>query len=211
MSKELPKVSLIQYIAIVYNMVEAFFAILFGLLTRSIALTGFGLDSVVESCCNFVLVRRLKHSAKDPGITVAKIKQKPIVLVAILSFIFGSYVLVQSIKILLIKMAPTPSLPGIAISIFSLIFMPLMAFLSYIRNHSLKKTVLLGLKDIWAYMSLSLGLLVGLGLNYFYGFWQADPVVGLITVIFLYKKSLESILGPGDASDLAKIMDNLNE
>jgi divalent metal cation (Fe/Co/Zn/Cd) transporter len=199
MSEELPKVSLIQYLAIVYNMVEAFFAILVGLLTRSIALTGFGLDSVVEAFDDFVLVRRIKKTLEAPGITVAKLKQKPIVLVVILSFVFGSYVLIQSIKVLLLKTVPTPSLPGMAIPFLSLIFMPLMAFVSYRRTYSFKKAVILGFKDIWAYLFLSLGLLVGLGLNYFYGFWQADPLVGLITVIFLYKKSLESILSPDEA------------
>jgi divalent metal cation (Fe/Co/Zn/Cd) transporter len=211
MSEELPKVSFIQYVAIVYNVVEAFFAILFGLLTRSIALTGFGLDSVAESIGDFVLVRRMQQLAGDPETTVVKLKQKPIVLVAILSFIFGSYILVQSIKAFLLKTVPIPSLLGMAIPILSLIFLPLLAFLSYRKSHSLEKAIILALRDIWAYMFLSLGLLIGLGLNYHYGFWQADPVVGLITVIFLYKKSLESILGPEDTSELAKIMNSLED
>ncbi|MBI5327599.1 MAG: hypothetical protein HZB80_04835 [Deltaproteobacteria bacterium] len=35
---------------------------------------------------------------------------------------------------------------------------------------------------------LSASLLIGLGLNYFYGLWEADPIVGLITVMFLARE-----------------------
>ena len=35
---------------------------------------------------------------------------------------------------------------------------------------------------------LSVALLIGLGLNYLYGFWQADPIVGLVTVVFLVRE-----------------------
>ena len=43
-------------------------------------------------------------------------------------------------------------------------------------------------KQTLACMAMSVSLLVGLGLNYLYGFWQADPLVGLIIVIFLLKE-----------------------
>jgi divalent metal cation (Fe/Co/Zn/Cd) transporter len=33
----------------------------------------------------------------------------------------------------------------------------------------------------------------GLGLNYLYGFWQADPIVGLVIVIFLVREGFETL------------------
>jgi divalent metal cation (Fe/Co/Zn/Cd) transporter len=39
---------------------------------------------------------------------------------------------------------------------------------------------------------LSLALLIGLGANYLFGFWQADPIVGLIAVIFLVREGYET-------------------
>jgi divalent metal cation (Fe/Co/Zn/Cd) transporter len=38
---------------------------------------------------------------------------------------------------------------------------------------------------------LSLPLLLGLLTNYLFGFWQADPVAGLIIVVFLIREGLE--------------------
>jgi divalent metal cation (Fe/Co/Zn/Cd) transporter len=40
-------------------------------------------------------------------------------------------------------------------------------------------------------MFLSVALLIGLGLNYLFGIWQADPIVGLVIVIFLFKEGYE--------------------
>jgi divalent metal cation (Fe/Co/Zn/Cd) transporter len=192
-----------QHIVILYNLVEAFFAISFGLLAQSAALTGFGMDSVAESLDNFIVIRRLKKLRRESVTVATSVKQKPIVPVAILSFIFGSYVLIQSLKVLILQTVPLPSLPGVIIAICSLIFMPILAIGSYYKNHSVKIACQMGIKDIWAYMFLSLGLLIGLSLNYCFGFWWVDPLVGLMTSGFLYKKSLDSILGGGHGLDAA--------
>ena len=39
---------------------------------------------------------------------------------------------------------------------------------------------------------MSISLLIGLGINYLFGYWQADPIVGLIIVIFLFKEGYET-------------------
>ena len=46
-------------------------------------------------------------------------------------------------------------------------------------------------KETLACSFLSVALLFGLGSNYLFGFWQADPIVGLIIVIFLFREGLE--------------------
>jgi divalent metal cation (Fe/Co/Zn/Cd) transporter len=48
-------------------------------------------------------------------------------------------------------------------------------------------------KQTLACAFLSLALLVGLGLNYLYGLWQADPVIGLVMVIFLVREGHEAL------------------
>jgi len=40
---------------------------------------------------------------------------------------------------------------------------------------------------------LSFALLIGLGANYLFGFWQADPIVGLAVVIFLSREGYETL------------------
>jgi divalent metal cation (Fe/Co/Zn/Cd) transporter len=39
---------------------------------------------------------------------------------------------------------------------------------------------------------LSLALLTGLYMNYRYGFWPADPMVGLVIVFYLFKEGYET-------------------
>ena len=42
-------------------------------------------------------------------------------------------------------------------------------------------------------MFLSFALLIGLGANYLFGFWQADPIVGITVVIFLVWEGYKTI------------------
>lgn len=53
------------------------------------------------------------------------------------------------------------------------------------------KALIADSKETLACAFLSLALLLGLGLNYLFGFWQADPAVGLIIVIFLFREGIE--------------------
>ncbi len=42
---------------------------------------------------------------------------------------------------------------------------------------------------------LSVALLIGLGLNYLFGLWQADPVIGLVIVVFLVREGRRAVEG----------------
>ena len=46
-------------------------------------------------------------------------------------------------------------------------------------------------KETVACAFLSVALLFGLGANYLFGFWQADPIAGIIIVIFLFREGYE--------------------
>jgi hypothetical protein len=64
MDKLYRKALALEYFTVGYNILEAIFSIFFGSVAGSIALVGFGLDSIVESLSGFVLIWRLrKHGA----------------------------------------------------------------------------------------------------------------------------------------------------
>jgi len=46
----------LEYFTVGYNLIEAFASLLFGLMAESIALVGFGLDSIVESLSGVILI-----------------------------------------------------------------------------------------------------------------------------------------------------------
>jgi cation diffusion facilitator family transporter len=182
----------LEYFTVCYNIVEAGVSIAFGTIANSIALVGFGLDSIVESLSGLVLIWRLRQHEKISEEEEERIERKARKFVAATFFILGLYVLFQSIKKLLFKESPDPSLPGIIIALVSLIVMPVLTIQKYKTGVQIKsKALIADSKETLACAFLSLALLLGLGLNYVFGFWQADPVVGLIIVIYLFREGLE--------------------
>jgi divalent metal cation (Fe/Co/Zn/Cd) transporter len=188
--------SQIQYIIILYNIIETIFAILFGVLSQSVALLSFGLMSMIETIGDFIIVRRLHKALKETPSSIGMTLNKPVISVAIISFLGGSWVLIQSLKVLILKTPPLRSFVGILIAICSLALMPVLTYWSY-HQDSPGTTMRTGFYNLWVYILISIGLLVGLCLNYFFGFWKADPIMALVICGFLYKKSFDSIIKSG--------------
>ncbi|MGK7948346.1 MAG: cation diffusion facilitator family transporter [Xenococcaceae cyanobacterium] len=182
----------LEYFTVGYNVLEAILAITFGSLNNSIALIGFGLDSIVESLSGLVLIWRLQqHNRLDREIE-EKIERQATKLVAITFWILGIYVLFESGKKLITQEVAQPSIVGILLAIASLIIMPILAWQKYQTGKAIdSKALIADSKETLVCSWLSLALLVGLSCNYWFGFWQADPLVGLTIVIFLLKEGWE--------------------
>jgi len=193
MNKLYRKALFLECFTVGYNILEAFVSILFGAMANSIALIGFGLDSVVESLSGAVLVwRLLKHGKISPE-QEEKTEKRAQVFVAITFFILSAYVLYESISKLVGREIPDPTLPGIIIAIVSIIVMPFLMVQKYRTGQSINsKALIADSKETLACAFLSVALLVGLGANYLFGFWQADPIVGMIIVIFLVREGIET-------------------
>jgi len=92
-----------------------------------------------------------------------------------------------------------PSLFGIIIAIVSLITMPILFYLKYRTGRELgSRSLIADSKETLVCSFLSLALLVGLGLNYFFGLWQADPIIGFVIVGYLIKEGRETLAGGED-------------
>ena len=123
-----------------------------------------------------------------------EIEKKATFYVGITFFIFGIYILYESIRKLIQVDKPEPSLIGIFIAIFSIIIMPILFYSKYKTGRALdSKSLVADSKQTLVCLLMSISLLIGLGLNYLWGFWQADPIVGLIIVAFLLKEGYEII------------------
>ena len=186
------KALILEYFTVGYSVLEGFFCTFFGVNSGSIALIGFGLDSIVESLSGIILIWRLsKHEVflEDEEITS---ENKALKFVAATFFLLGAYVLYGSAKKLIFMEIPEPSIPGIIIASLSMIIMPILSFKKHAIGMKINSRALVAnSKETLACAFLSVALLLGLTMNYFFGFWQADSLVGLIVVVFLIREGRE--------------------
>ena len=188
------KALILSYFTVGYNVVEGVVSIIAGTLAGSIALIGFGLDSFIESLSGGVMIWRFrKHDKLSKGEEEA-IERKATKFVGYTFFILAVYVLYESIDKLISQETPDPSLFGIIIAIVSLIIMPILFYQKYNTGRALgSRSLVADSKETLACIFLSFALLIGLGANYLFGFWQADPIVGIIVVSFLIWEGYKTI------------------
>ena len=112
----------------VYNAVEAVVALWAGVLADSVALVGFGFDSVIELAAASMLLWRLSLEARGRGAAVVeRADQNVRRFVGVTFFLLAAYVLIQSIWVLWEQDAPAESLVGMILAFVSLLLMPLIA------------------------------------------------------------------------------------
>ena len=114
----------LAYFTIAYNVVECVLALLAGAWAGSIALVGFGLDSLVESLSGGVMIYRFaRHATLSPAEEERR-ERRAVKIVGYTFFILAAYVLYESLEKLIFQEPPAPSLLGILIALASMIVMP---------------------------------------------------------------------------------------
>ena len=193
------KAFILSLFTVVYNLLEGVISIIAGTLSGSIALTGFGLDSFVESLSGGIMIWRFRGLGNLSHEDEERMEAKAAKLVAYTFFILGVYVLYESFKKLILREMPEPSIFGLIIAVVSLVVMPVLFLMKYRIGKSIdSRSLVADSKQTLACCFMSIALLFGLGLNYIYGIWWADPVAGLIIVVFLMREGYE-ILKEGRA------------
>jgi divalent metal cation (Fe/Co/Zn/Cd) transporter len=184
----------LAYFTIAYNVVECALSLMAGVLAGSIALVGFGLDSLVESLSGGVMLWRFsRHEDMNPE-AEARLERRAVRIVGYTFFVLGAYVFYESLEKLILREAPAPSLLGLGIALASMLVMPGLFYLKYQTGKSLGSASLMAdSKQTLACALLSVALLIGLGLNYWFGVWQADPVIGLVIVLLLLREGYHTL------------------
>jgi divalent metal cation (Fe/Co/Zn/Cd) transporter len=178
----------LEYLTIGWNSLEAVVAIAAGILAGSIALVGFGIDSIIETSSGAILLWRLFSGEERERLALK--------LVGVSFLALAAYVAFDAVKSLIFREPPHKTYVGIALAALSLIVMPLLARAKRRVAAGLNSRALLAdsrQTDICAYLSLI--LLVGLGLNALLGWWWADPVAALIMLPIIAKEGIEALRG----------------
>jgi divalent metal cation (Fe/Co/Zn/Cd) transporter len=167
----------LAWLGIGWHAVEAAVAVGAGIAASSIALVGFGADSVVESVAGFILIWRFGASRQASEAA----EQRAYRLIAVTFWVIAAYVGFEAIRQLAGGSHPETSWIGIGLAAVTLVTMPPLAWAKSKVAEALGSaaTKAEGRQNmLCAY--LSAGLLVGLGANALLGWWWADPAAALL-------------------------------
>lgn len=178
--------------SVTYNVIEAIIAITAGLAAGSVALVGFGLDSIVEVSSGLIILWQFSHRLPESR------ERQALRLMAFSFFALAAYVTFESVRALLGDHNPDASPVGIGLAVASLIIMP---FLSWAQRRTGKalgsNAVVADSTQTLLCTYLSAVLLVGLLLNATLGWSWADPIAGLIIAAVAIKEGREAWRGEG--------------
>jgi divalent metal cation (Fe/Co/Zn/Cd) transporter len=184
----------LEYFTIFWNSLEALIALVAGFFAGSVALVGFGFDSLIEVTSGGALLWRLHFGEAEERRERSERLALRIVGVSFLGL--AGYVAYESAMTLLAREAPERSITGIILAAISLLVMPLLArakrrVASQIQSAAMTADA----KQTEFCTYLSAILLGGLLLNAVFGWWWADPVAGLIMVPVIANEGLEGLSG----------------
>ncbi len=178
-----------------YNALEGLVAIAAGIAAASVALTGFGIDSVIEVTSGALLWWRLRAelglAPLGPTVERRAARGAGFLLLAL-----GLYIVTDSVRVLVTGSHPESSPIGIGLTVVSLIVMPLLArgklrVAASLGSRALRADAHETIVCAW----LSATTLLGLGLNAVLGWWWADPVAALAMLPLIVREGLEALRG----------------
>jgi divalent metal cation (Fe/Co/Zn/Cd) transporter len=184
----------LEYFTIAYNSLEGLIAIAFGALAGSIALVGFGFDSVIEVTSGAVLLWRLR-AEMDEG-RRERAEARSLRIVGICFIALAIYVGYEATASLLRQEPPERSVPGIVLAAASLVVMPLLARAKRRVARGIDSAAMTAdAKQTELCTYLSAILLGGLALNALAGWWWADPVGALLMVPLIAVEGYKALRG----------------
>ncbi|HUS12330.1 MAG TPA: cation transporter [Pyrinomonadaceae bacterium] len=184
----------LEYFTIGYNSLEGLIAVAAGLMAGSIALVGFGFDSLIEVTSGAALLWRLHADVNEAR--RERVEAISLRIVGVCFVVLAIYVSYDSLKSLVRREAPEESLIGIILAAVSLVIMPLLVRAKRKVARGIRSGALMAdSKQTELCTYLSGILLVGLLLNALLGWWWADPVAALIMVPIIVKEGVKALRG----------------
>ena len=175
-----------------YNVIEAIVAITAGAVAGSVALVGFGLDSVVEVSSGLIILWQFRHRMPETR------EKQALRLMAFSFFALAAYVTFESVRALIGGSEPDASPVGIGLSAASLVIMPFLSWAQRRTGRALgSNAVVADSTQTLLCTYLSAVLLVGLVLNATLGWAWADPIAGLVIAAVAVREGREAWRGEG--------------
>jgi divalent metal cation (Fe/Co/Zn/Cd) transporter len=191
------RAQLLAAASVAYNVIEAVIAISAGVVAGSIALVGFGLDSVVEVSSGLIILWQFRHRMPETR------ERQALRMMAVAFFALAAYVSVEAVRALVGGHDPEHSTVGIALAAVSLAVMPVLSWAQRRTGKALgSNAVVADSTQTLLCTYLSAVLLGGLLLNAGLGWSWADPLAGLVIAAVAVKEGREAWRGEGCCAPL---------
>lgn len=177
---------------IVWHVVEFAIAAIAGFAASSIALIGFGADSLIEALAGFVVLWLFTGGRVESPAAERRAQQ----LIAISFYVLAAYVGIEAVRSLIGGDEPGTSWVGIGLAAFTAATMPLLATAKRRLGGKLGSSATVqeaSQTQLCAYLSIA--LLVGLGANALLGWWWADPLAALAIAAVALREGQETWRG----------------
>jgi divalent metal cation (Fe/Co/Zn/Cd) transporter len=167
----------LAWLGIGWHVLEFAIAIAAGIAAGSIALIGFGADSLIEALAGAVVL--WLFTGRRRGSHAAELRAQQ--LIAASFYVLATYIAVESARSLAGGDHPQPSWVGIGLAVVTATTMPLLAYAKRRVGNQLHSSAAVkeaSQTQLCAYLSIA--LLLGLGANAIAGWWWADPLAALV-------------------------------
>jgi divalent metal cation (Fe/Co/Zn/Cd) transporter len=187
----------VEVVTIAWMVVEATVAIGAGVLARSVLLTAFGIDSVIELVSGGVLLWRLLVEAAGVSLErVERAENRAAWVTGIALVLLCVYVVAMAVLAVVTRTRAETSVVGIGLAVVAVVGMPVLArtkrqIATQIGSAALRGDAACSITC--AYMAGT--LLVGLLLNALFGWWWADSLAALAQVYWLVPEAREALEG----------------
>lgn len=178
----------LEYFTLSWNIIGVCVLTVAAIRANSVALAGFGLDSLIEILASAVVIWQLK------GINKVR-EAKALKMISVAFALLAIYILVQVVRTLANQSHPYASTLGLVWLIITFAVMLLLAFGKFKVGKKINNSVLLTegkVTLIDAYLAAA--VLIGITLNATLGWWWADPIAGLVIVYYGSKEAREAWL-----------------
>lgn len=179
----------LEYATLAWNVIGIVVLAVAAITARSVALAGFGLDSLIEIGASTVVVWELSGSGEDR-------QKRALKLIGIGFALLAGYLLVQSTWVLAAGFRPHHSPLGIVWTAVTAAVMFALAAGKARTGKALDNPVLRTEGRVTTIDGLlAAAVLAGLVLNALVGWWWADPLAGYVLVHYAIREVREIFLG----------------
>jgi divalent metal cation (Fe/Co/Zn/Cd) transporter len=185
----------LETFTVAWMMLEAVLAIGAGVAARSVLLTAFGADSVIELLSGAALLWRLRvESAGGNPARVDAVESRAVWISAVLLLLLCTYVALTSVAGFVLRVQPERSWLGVAVAATAVVVMPWLAARKRAVNQTIHSAALRAdIAESVTCAYLAGVTLVGAAINAITGLWWVEYVAALILLRWLIPEAREAL------------------